>query len=66
MNGVTTPISGWNWLVDGKTMMIAFEGYWVSLCYPKPLVQLWWFVLGDEVQLKHALWLYWLGVGMMM
>ena len=35
----------------------------VRLCDLEPLLQLWWLLLGDEVQLKHALWLDYISVG---
>ena len=36
-------------------MMTSYEGELVRLCDLKPLLQLLWFVLNDEVQLKHLL-----------
>ena len=35
MSDDTTPIVGCNWLVDGKTMIMGFEGDSVSLYDPK-------------------------------
>ena len=36
-----------------KPWIMACEGDWLSLCDLKPLLQLLWHVLGDEVKLKY-------------
>ena len=48
---------GYNWLVDGKTMMIDIDGDWVSLYYPNFNFNYDGFVIDDVVQLMHDLWL---------
>ena len=66
MYDVVTPIYGWISIGWGNTNDNGFlKEKLVRLCDVKILLQLWWLVLGDELQLKHSLWLYWVGVGMM-
>ena len=43
-----------------------FEGELVRLCDLEPLIQLWWLVRGDVVQLRYILCWAYVGVGMMM
>ena len=42
-------------LIEVNTNDDGFKGELVRLCDLKPLLQLWWLLLGDEVQLKHVL-----------